>query len=196
VDGGWRFGESSSSNDRIDGNGFLWPPKEKVRPADLRKLDEEDLGMGGTGGILCCGRDGDEYERSAGVLLDTTFVPSWGPRSVDDGAVEALLCLEESSEIVLVVLEEPLPLPRLGLLALSSAKILSSSKLMLDMLVLNWEWVLAASRAPPSKGPAFSTSERSSTRKDGSADGPVVSGPDLRLPSEMENLGIGAATPV
>jgi len=69
-----------------------------VRPAALRNPVVADLGIGGTGtsegGFFCPPRES-----------------SAPPISVDDGAVEALLwCDELSVNVVLVVLEDPLPL--------------------------------------------------------------------------------------
>lgn len=72
-------------------------PKENVLPARFRKLDPLDLGLlrGGT---------------SWNPFLLECRQSSWA-RSAEEGAVEALLCREEASvDVALVVLEAPLPL--------------------------------------------------------------------------------------
>lgn len=76
---------------------FLLTPKENVRPARFRKPDPLDLGA-------CLA------PMSWRFFLPECFASSM---SVDDGAVEALLCLEEVSvDVALVVFDAPLPLRR------------------------------------------------------------------------------------
>jgi len=61
------------------------------------------------------------------------------------------------------------------------------------LLLLGGGCILAASFKPPSKGPVVDTSERSRTRKEGSAAAEALSklsAVDFRLPKATENLGI------
>ncbi len=96
--GGGDSGIGGSSATGIGGRCFFWPPKDHDRPADF-KNPELDFGIGGMG-------------TSAIALLFAALQSSWPPRSADEGAVDALLWRDELSvEAVLIVLDEPLPLP-------------------------------------------------------------------------------------
>lgn len=76
---------------------FFWTPKEKVRPARFKNPDPLDLGAA-------------RAPMSWRFFLPACFESS---RSADEGAVEALLCLEEVSvDVALVVFDAPLPLRR------------------------------------------------------------------------------------
>ena len=91
-------GSGSSATGR-GGRCFFCPPKDHERPEDFKKPDELDLGIGGTG-------------MSGYDLLFEVRHSSCPPKSAEDGAVDALLWRDELSvEAVLVVLDEPLPLP-------------------------------------------------------------------------------------
>lgn len=112
--------------------------------------------------------------------------------SADDGAVEALLCLDELSvDVVFVVLEEPLPR-----FVFRSAKMLSSRLAVSGTTdVLGAKEFLAANLAPPSNPEgcfAAPISDRSNTRKDGPAIWALsrLSAVDFRLPKATGNLGI------
>jgi hypothetical protein len=93
VDGG------DSSIVGVGGKFFFCPPKENVRPAERRKPTPDGFGTGGTGisvtAFFCVPRHSSE-----------------APVSAEEGAVETLLLREEelSVSVVLVVLEDPLPL--------------------------------------------------------------------------------------
>lgn len=77
---------------------FFWTPKEKVRPARFRNPDPLDL-TPDRGAISCR------------FFFEECFGSSCPSRFVDEGAVEALLCLDEVSvDVALVVLDAPLPL--------------------------------------------------------------------------------------
>lgn len=77
---------------------FFCPPNEKVRVARSKKPDLEEPP-----------RTGDSWDDEV-VGCRTSSCPA--PfKSVEEGAVEALLCREELSvDVALVVLETPLPL--------------------------------------------------------------------------------------
>lgn len=88
-----------SSIEGTSGVCFFCPPKENVRPEAFGS-PPDDFGSGGTG------------TSTAGFF--STARHSSGPTiSAEDGAVDALLWRDEFSveEAVLVVFEEPLPLP-------------------------------------------------------------------------------------
>lgn len=116
-------GMKSSSEGGTGGKFFFCPPKEKVRPAAFRnEPDDADLGIDG-------GREGS----LVGFLL--VFLPSSCPvKSADDGAVETLLCRDESSvEAVFVVLEDPLPLFTVSKASCSSRRTTSCPIIVIPM---------------------------------------------------------------
>lgn len=82
---------------------FFCPPNENVRLARSKKLDLDPPRLGGGCGC-CCG----------GCLVVYRWLSSCAfpaPKSVEDGAVEALLCRDELSvDVAFVVFETPLPL--------------------------------------------------------------------------------------
>lgn len=88
---------TSCSPRGLGGDCFLEPPKDQDRP-DLKRKED---------GLA----DGVAKASVWDFLFN--FHSSWPPKSAEEGAVDALLCREELSvELVLVVLDDPLPLAK------------------------------------------------------------------------------------
>jgi hypothetical protein len=91
---------------------FFWP-KEKVWPADLKKLlDEGDFRMGGTGTSAYGFLEEEEAATAAAAAAAGTGLVSSYKSTVDEGGVDdvSLRRDELSVDTVLVVLDDPLPL--------------------------------------------------------------------------------------
>jgi hypothetical protein len=152
----WRVGIAGTSGggSLVTGGGtefFFWPPNEKVRPALFRKLEGLDFGVVRL--TMSC----------KGFLVVRCSSCPLTPMSADDGAVDALLCRDEASvDVALVVFEAPLPR-----LPFMSAKILSS--MLRSTIVLGRGRGVPdalARRAPPSNDLPPGSSVRSITRKE------------------------------